>query len=197
MTSRPLTISVRSNTSLKMNTEALLQYNNGHEDTQLGDLSYTVTVRHFHHPFRLATSVKDISQAKKSLSAEIEKMEQQQWVSTTPLEAPTVAFAFTGQGAFYVGMCSQLCSHCSSFGEDVQRLDRLAQSFNLGFDSVIPIIDGTAGKGATVNPVASQLAIVLIELALAHYWAMLGIRPSMVMGHSLGDCSTGGSWCNL
>ncbi|KAF2993492.1 putative PKS-like protein biosynthetic cluster [Curvularia kusanoi] len=183
----PLIISARSKNSLKMNAEALLQYINDHEDAQLGDLSYTLTARRMHHPFRLATSVKDISQAKKFLSVEIEKMEQQQWVSTVPLKAPTVAFTFTGQGAFYVGMCSQLYSHCSSFREDVQRLDRLSQSFNLGFESVIPIIDGSAGSSDAVDPVASQLAIVLIELALAHYWATLGIKPSMVMGHSLGE----------
>ncbi|KAJ5041447.1 polyketide synthase [Bipolaris maydis] len=183
----PLTISARSKNSLKMNTETLLQYINDHEDAQLGDLSYTLTARRIHHPFRLATSVKDISQANKFLSIEIEKMEQQQWVSTVPLKAPTVAFTFTGQGAFYVGMCSQLYSHCSSFREDVQRLDRLSQSFNLGFDSAIPIIDGAAGYSDTVDPVASQLAIVLVELALAHYWATLGIKPSMVMGHSSGE----------
>ncbi|KAF1360700.1 polyketide synthase [Lizonia empirigonia] len=183
----PVAVSARSKNSLKMNTEALLQYLNDHEDAQLGDLSYTLTARRIHHPFRLATSVKDIPEAKKFLSAEIDKMQKQQWVSTVPLKAPTVAFAFTGQGAFYVGMGSQLYTHCSSFREDVQRLDRLAQSFNLGFDSVIPVIDGSAGDSDTIDPVVSQLAIVLVELALTHYWATLGIKPSMVMGHSLGE----------
>ncbi|KAF1919864.1 polyketide synthase [Ampelomyces quisqualis] len=183
----PIAISARSKNSLKMNTEALLQYLNEHEDTQLGDLSYTLTARRIHHTFRLATSVKDVSEAKKFLSAEIEKMVKQQWVSTVPLKAPTVAFAFTGQGAFHVGMGSQLYAHCSSFREDVQRLDRLAQSFDLGIDSVIPIIDGSAGDSDSIDPVASQLAIVLIELALVHYWATLGIKPSMVLGHSLGE----------
>ncbi|KAL1801695.1 hypothetical protein ACET3X_002037 [Alternaria dauci] len=183
----PIAISARSKNSLKMNTEALLQYLNEHEDTQLGDLSYTLTARRIHHTFRLATSVKNISEAKKFLSAEIEKMEKQQWVSTVPLKAPTVAFAFTGQGAFHVGMGSQLYTHCASFREDVQRLDRLVQSFDLGIDSIIPIIDGSAGDDDSIDPMASQLAIVLIELALIHYWATLGIKPSMVMGHSLGE----------
>ncbi|KAI4727455.1 polyketide synthase [Aureobasidium sp. EXF-10728] len=183
----PLVISARSKNSLKKNTEALLQYLETHPETKIGDLSYTLTARRIHHPFRLAKQVTDISEAKRFLSNQLDKMQQSQWVASIPLKAPTVAFVFTGQGAFYLGMGAQLYAHCASFRADVQHLDRLIQSLDVEVESIVPIIQGSDGQSNQVSPVASQLAIVLIQIALTHYWQSLGVKPSMVMGHSLGE----------
>ncbi|OHE95043.1 beta-ketoacyl synthase domain-containing protein [Colletotrichum orchidophilum] len=185
----PLVLSARSKSSLKMNAEALLAYLDGDgSDTELGHLSYTLTARRIHHPFRIGDSVKDIAGARRFLSTELDRMrEQPQQITSVPLKSSTVAFAFTGQGAFYEGMGARLYAHCAVFREAVDRLDLLAQSLHLDdVGSVVPIIEGTVSR-EEVSPVASQVAIVLIELALTHYWAALGVRPSMVMGHSLGE----------
>ncbi|WYZ36280.1 hypothetical protein EsH8_XII_000030 [Colletotrichum jinshuiense] len=186
----PLVLSARSKSSLKMNAEALLAYldGDGSSEIDLGHLSYTLAARRMHHPFRIGASVKDMAGARRFLSNEVDKMsEQPQQISSVPLKSPTIAFAFTGQGAFYEGMGARLYADCAVFREAVDRLDLLAQSLNLDdVDSVVPIIDGSVSRD-DVSPVASQLAIVLIELALTHYWAALGVRPSMVMGHSLGE----------
>ncbi|TKW55861.1 Conidial yellow pigment biosynthesis polyketide synthase [Colletotrichum tanaceti] len=188
----PLVLSARSKSSLKMNAEALLAYLDSDGDgseTDLGHLSYTLAARRMHHPFRMGASVKDVAGARRFLSVELDKMrEQPQQITSVPLKSPTVAFAFTGQGAFYEGMGSRLYAHCAVFRGAVDRLDLLVQSLQLDdVESVVPIIEGSVSRDEQVSPVASQLAIVLIELALTHYWAALGVRPSMVMGHSLGE----------
>ncbi|KFA70942.1 hypothetical protein S40288_10229 [Stachybotrys chartarum IBT 40288] len=183
----PIVLSARSKNSLKWNAEALLEYLEKRPETKLGDLAYTLAARRIHHPLRLAASVKDMVEAKKFLTGHIDKMKKQQWVSQVPLKSPTVAFAFTGQGAFYVGMGAQLYAHCDGFRNAVNRLDRLSQSLDLGVGSVIPIINGTPDGNGTISPVTSQVAIVLIELALTSFWESLGIKPSLVMGHSLGE----------
>ncbi|GJD05199.1 polyketide synthase [Colletotrichum higginsianum] len=184
-----LALSAQSKYSLRLNAEALLAYLDGDgSETDLGRLSYTLAVRRMHHPFRIVASVKDMAGARRFLSTELDKMrEQPQQITSVPLKSPTVAFAFTGQGAFYEGMGARLYAHCAVFREAVDRLDLLVQSLHLDdVGSVVPIIEGSVSRDE-VSPVASQLAIVLIELALTHYWAALGVRPSMVMGHSLSE----------
>ncbi|KAK1965638.1 beta-ketoacyl synthase domain-containing protein [Colletotrichum sublineola] len=185
----PLILSARSKSSIKMNAEALLAWLNGDgSDADIGHLSYTLAARRMHHPFRTGATVKDLAGARHFLSAEVERMTKQpQQISSVPLKSPTVGFVFTGQGAFYEGMGGRLYTHCVAFHEAVDRLDLLVQSLHLdGVGSVVPIIEGSVSRDQ-ISPVASQLAIVLIELALTHYWAALGVKPSMVMGHSLGE----------
>lgn len=37
------------------------------------------------------------------------------------------------------------------------------------------------------SPLVIQLALVVLQIALAQYWRLLGIKPSVVIGHSLGE----------
>lgn len=46
-------------------------------------------------------------------------------------------------------------------------------------------MNGTIDDG--VSPLITQLTIVVVQIALARFWALLGIRPSAVIGHSLGE----------
>jgi asperthecin polyketide synthase len=46
----------------------------------------------------------------------------------------------------------------------------------------------TASTTPTVeSPLVTQLALVVIQIALVQYWGLLGIKPSVVIGHSLGE----------
>jgi acyl transferase domain-containing protein len=98
---------------------------------------------------------------------------------------PPVAFAFTGQGASYKSMNLELYHEEPAFKATVDRLDALAQ--RQGFGSFIPAIDGSFDKDHAHSPVVTQLALVCMEIALAEYWALLNIKPDIVMGHSLGE----------
>ncbi|KAI0104013.1 polyketide synthase [Nemania sp. FL0031] len=40
---------------------------------------------------------------------------------------------------------------------------------------------------ASESPLVTQLALVVLQIALARYWESLGIKPSVVIGHSLGE----------
>ena len=51
----------------------------------------------------------------------------------------------------------------------------------------IPALDGSHPKEHEHSPVVTQLALVSTEIALAKYWASLGVKPDVVMGHSLGE----------
>lgn len=69
------------------------------------------------------------------------------------------------------------------FRSQVLQLDHLIQ--RLGFASVIPVIDGSTDEECP--PVTAQLSIVVIQIALVSFWKLLGVTPSLVIGHSLGE----------
>lgn len=178
-----VTLSAKSKISLRGNIEALIGYLDQNPDTPLGDLSYTTCARRIHHHTRIATSVTSTTQLGKFLELSVENAAS---FRPVPATTPTVAFAFTGQGAFYEGIGSQLFKDFPSYRKQVLQLDRIVQQF--GFPSIIPVIDGASGKDA--SPLVTQLTIVVLQIALARFWELLGIKPNVVIGHSLGEYAT-------
>lgn len=197
-------VSAKSKASLKNNITNLLAYLEEHPDTDLGDLSYTTCARRIHHNMRKASAFSSIEQLKKFLAESVEPGSD---VRPIPIDTPPVAFAFTGQGAYYSGAFTQepniphevfetnyftfsfsgmgraLFEDFPYFRSQVLQLDHLIQ--RLGFASVIPVIDGSTDKEC--SPVTAQLSIVVIQIALVSFWKLLGVTPSLVIGHSLGE----------
>lgn len=178
-----ITLSAKSKKSLQSNVENLLQYLDQHPDTQLGDLSYTLCARRMHHNLRIATTASSIEGVQNFLRSSLETGKIADVRPIRP-DTPSVVFAFTGQGSYYVGMGRELFAEFPLFSAQVLQLDRLVQ--RLGFSSVVPVIDGSISDGP-ISTVLMQISVVVLEIALAHFWSLLGIRPSVVVGHSLGE----------
>lgn len=179
-----VSLSAKSKGSLKGNIQALIDHLAKNPETDLGDLSYTTTARRIQHHTRIAVAGSSVQQVKQAL----EKVLTADTVSTLrPMgNAPqTVPFTFTGQGAFYSGMGSDLYHEFPAFSLEVDELDRLVQY--LGFPCVKGVIDGTLEDVENVSPIVTQLAILVSEIALVRFWAHLGVTPSAVVGHSLGE----------
>jgi monodictyphenone polyketide synthase len=179
----PIAISAKSKASLRGNIENLLAYLDTHLDVSLADLSYTTTARRQHHNHRLAVVSSDLAQLRKQLTSSLASVDTHTAISTTG--SPSIAFAFTGQGASFKSMHIELYHDCPPYRAQIQHLDNLAQ--RQGFPSFIPAIDGSHDKDHAHSPVVTQLALVATEMALSAYWATLGITPSLVIGHSLGE----------
>lgn len=179
----PVVLTARSKKSLQGNVQTMLDYIERNPSTNLADLSYTTCARRMHHPFRIATTVSDITGLQKYLSSTKEECLLSNF-RPIPSHKPKVVFMFAGQGTVYSGMGLGLLSEFPVFRDQILQLDRLVQ--RLGFSSIVPLIEGKA-DAETAPSTLLQLAIVVLELALCRLWMTLGVEPSAVIGHSLGE----------
>ncbi len=101
-----------------------------------------------------------------------------------------VVFLFTGQGAQAPGMGRELYETCAPYRA---ALDRCAELLRPLMD--VPLLDllhpppGNEARAAELlaNTAYTQPALFAVEYALAETWRAWGIRPAVVMGHSLGE----------
>lgn len=175
-------ISAKSVSSLMKNIEALTDFINANPDTSLPSLSYTTTARRIHHNHRVIVSGPNLIKIKSELQEAALRQDQKPARQTAP---PSVAFAFTGQGSQYAGMGKQLFQNFSLFRSDIQRFDRIGK--RLGFPAIQPIIDGSLEDVQGLSPLELQLALTYLQMALARLWISWGAKPSVVVGHSLGE----------
>ncbi|TQS36404.1 hypothetical protein Golomagni_03148 [Golovinomyces magnicellulatus] len=177
----PITLSAKSIVSLKGNIESLIGYLDQNPMTELGDLSYTLCARRIHHHTRIAISVKNLAQLKQFLIASAQDLKN---LRPVPIKTPCIAFTFPGQGVLHENVASQLFRDFPSFRKDIMRLERISQ--RMGFPPITPLIKDSAIP-KDHSPIATQLALLIIEIALTNFWKQLGIIPSVVIGHSLGE----------
>ncbi|RAL12385.1 non-reducing polyketide synthase tpcC [Aspergillus homomorphus CBS 101889] len=176
-------VSAKSKVSLRGNLERLLGFVEAHQDLVLCDLAYTTTARRYHHNHRVVVPTSDVAHLQKQLSTHLESVDTLQPIPATG--PPSITFAFTGQGASYRSCNLQLFADSPYFRSQILHLDGIARG--QGFPSIIPVLDGSHPQDYEHPPVVTQLALVCTEIALAKYWASLGVQPDVVVGHSLGE----------
>lgn len=173
----------RTATALEANKSRLHQYIVQHPDIRLADLAYTTTARRMHHVHRetyVVTSTAELLRQLKRPSAMANSKLAQ------PAPASSVVFAFTGQGSQYVGMGEKLFHNSPAIRtllESYQALCR-AQGLDCQF---LEAIRGSSFPDSVPSERDMQVATVALEIALAQYWHSLGLRPTLLIGHSLGE----------
>ncbi|KAK4208426.1 hypothetical protein QBC37DRAFT_379096 [Rhypophila decipiens] len=178
-----IAVSAKSKVSLKGNLERLLGYLEKNPETSIADLSYSLTARRYHHSYRVAVAASSIAQVEKQLTSALGNADSHKPIGA--IGPPPIAFAFTGQGASFKSFNLELYHDSPFFASQIQHLDALAQA--QGFPSFIPALDGSHPMEHAHSPVITQLALVATEIALAKYWGSLGVKPDVVVGHSLGE----------
>lgn len=175
-----IAVTAKAKSSLKKNIERLIAYIDHNPSMALSDLSYTLTARRMQYNYRVAFPANCVSEARAGLIANLDDQ-------TKPISAtvPGVILVFTGQGAHYAALGMELLAHSRLFKSDILAFSDIAVS--LGYPSILPLMDGSISNVNTLSAVTIQVGLVCIQMALAHLWISWGIKPNLVIGHSLGE----------
>ncbi|KAF2230550.1 ketoacyl-synt-domain-containing protein [Viridothelium virens] len=176
--------SAKTPASLENNLKKLITWIDGQDDSTnsvLSRLSYTTTARRMHHPHRVMAVGSDLTSVKKSLQASLEGKDG----SSRPIGTPGFVFAFTGQGAHFAGMGSDLYSKLADFRADIQRYDQIC--LRLELPSIRSLFESANDAHSRATPTMLQLASVCFQMALFRMWLSFGVAPKAVVGHSLGE----------
>ncbi|RYP51785.1 hypothetical protein DL768_002932 [Monosporascus sp. mg162] len=176
-----VTVSARTSKSLKGNKMRLLDYLVKHPNAKLADVSYSTTARRMHHSLKATYTASTTEDLISMLQTDTSKPKQE----AKPHGTPDAVFMFTGQGSHYMGMGHELYNTNEPFRQKLNWLQ--GQCDHLQLPCFLDIITQPTGDLANFSTVQVQLAIMCLELALAELWMSWGIKPSMVLGHSLGE----------
>ena len=150
-------------------------------DSDLSDLAWTAAVGRSHFPHRAGLVFSDLGQLRQRLE-DLAAGED----GATPRQAKSVAFAFTGQASQWPGMGRALYEREPAFRSVLDRCSRLLLK-----DRGVSLLDVMFGENGTDGlldePTWTQPAIYSLECALVALWQSLGVRPAVVVGHSLGE----------
>ena len=147
----------------------------------LADAAYTLQLGRKHFDHRRMIVCSDHS--------DLQKTDAWRVGNITP-GSKSLAFMFSGQGSQYLGMGKDLYEHQTEF----------RSSFDKCADILLPLINedlrSLIFQGDCDNPGAAdklrqtsmaQPALFAIEYSLAELWRSVGIVPSAVVGHSIGE----------
>jgi acyl transferase domain-containing protein/acyl carrier protein len=175
-----LTVSAKSGAAL---TELLRDYRDHvaeHANGSIADLCYTSNVGRAQLPQRAAIVAGDKEALLAGIDRELNRADEPAQVTRK------TAFLFSGQGAQYAGMGSSLYQRFPTFAEHVDQCDALFTPL-LG-ESVRDLLLGTHAEPDLVNQTKfTQPVLFTLEYALAKQWMVLGVRPSVLIGHSVGE----------
>ena len=179
---RFLPLSGKSDTALRESAERYLAWLDEHADApSLADMAWTAATGRSHFSHRAGVVFHDTDSLRQGLSALAEGDEQ-----PARRTAAKVAFTYTGQASQWPGMGAALYASEPVFRAVLDRCDALLAE-ECGA-SLLDVMFGRPGAAGDLDdPHWKQPAIYALECALAALWESLGIRPDVVLGHSLGE----------
>ncbi|MFN6534742.1 MAG: type I polyketide synthase [Nostoc sp. EkiNYC01] len=182
-----LTLSAKQPQALQELAQNYIKYLSSHLEIPLGDITHTSQIGRTHFSHRLAIIAADHQQIQQKLQAYLDNSEiigihhghrSQQ--------TQKIAFLFTGQGSQYRNMGKQLYETQPSFRQTLDDCDILLQPL-LG-ESILEVIFSENPEDTRLDQTAyTQVALFVLEFALAQLWLSWGIRPTAVLGHSVGE----------
>ena len=184
-----LTLSAHTSSALETATDSFVDYLAQHPAVDLADVAYSYQVGReaFRHRRTLVCPSLDVDDARGAL----ERRDPQRVFSAVcePQERP-LFFMFPGQGTQDVDMAREVYRTEPTFRSQVDRCSELLRP-HLGLDLrdlLYPAPERRQEAARTLGRTAyTQPALFTIEYALARLWMEWGIRPSAMIGHSIGE----------
>jgi iturin family lipopeptide synthetase A len=180
---RMLLLSAKTPTALNQNISQLRDHLQQNENLNLADVAYTLHVGRAPFKYRKAVICENLTDAIQTLGGSV----------SDTVEVPEgmdnfIAFMFTGQGSQYTGMCADLYEHEPLFRENVDNCfaivkARTGKNIREGL-----FAHGDTGHIADINQTQfTQPALFIVEYAIAQLLISCGVKPNVMIGHSIGE----------
>ena len=147
----------------------------------LADMAWTASVGRSHFTHRAGLVFNDEVSLREKLQAIVDS---EALPASRAVEK--VAFVYTGQGSQWPGMGRELYESEPVARAVFDRCERLFQA-ERGASLLDVMFDRLGAVGDIHDQAWSQPAIYALECALTALWESVGVRPSVVVGHSLGE----------
>jgi amino acid adenylation domain-containing protein len=182
-----LVLSAKTETALRAMSERLAAFLEASPSVPLPEVAFTLQQGRKGFTYRRSVVVSNHQEASAHLRQPDAKTDHQSKASSAE---PSVVFLFPGQGAQYVDMGRELYETESAFRAAIDQCASILQN-RLGLDIrrvLYPSPDQRPAAETEINKTwITQPSIFVVEYALAQLWLSWGIKPSILIGHSIGE----------
>ncbi|MCY1033067.1 beta-ketoacyl synthase N-terminal-like domain-containing protein [Corallococcus sp. BB11-1] len=182
-----LVLSAKSDAALDAATRNLAAHLKAHPAQPLADAAFTLQTGRQAMGRRRVLVCRDRDDALAALEVE---GSPRLWTQAPDVQERPVVFLFPGQGSQYVGMARDLYASEPTFKK---HLDACAEKLtpHLGLDLRTVLFPEAAKEEAAAQALSrtelTQPALFVVEYALAKLWMAWGVKPSAMLGHSIGE----------
>ncbi|AOY83393.1 type I polyketide synthase [Moorena producens JHB] len=186
-----LTLSAKTPEALAQLVARYQNYIETHQELEIADICYTANTGRVDFNHRLAVIASNQQELLEKLKAHQAREPVTEIFSgeIPGTSIAQVAFLFTGQGSQYIDMGRQLYETQPTFQKILDQCNEILKEYlEVPLLEVIYPLDAQKSTSNLLDQTAyTQPAIFAIEYALAKLWESWGVRPDVVMGHSVGE----------
>ena len=185
-----LTLSAKTEKALEDLVSSYQSYLETNPELALADVCYTASTGRAHFNHRLGAIASDSKELiEKLLGWKTQEELVGVFSGQQNRKSPKIAFLFTGQGSQYVNMGRQLCKQAPTFRQALEECDQILQPYlEVPILEIIYPLDAQKSTSGVLDQTAyTQPAIFALEYALFKLWESWGVRPDVVIGHSVGE----------
>ncbi|WP_264530519.1 type I polyketide synthase [Flavobacterium sp. N502540] len=179
-----LTLSAKTETSLRKYLENFSAFLGDQENLNLSDMCYTYQTGRQNFENRISFSFQDKNELQQKIN---EIILDENFITKVKNTPNAIIFLFPGQGSQYVNMGKDLYSSNSMFKKNMDKgFELLYKLTNKDFKSILfPEIQEE--QNSINNTALAQPILFLIEYSLAKLLIEYGIVPNYMVGHSIGE----------
>ncbi|MFI7207922.1 amino acid adenylation domain-containing protein [Micromonospora aurantiaca] len=179
-----LPVSGRTTQALRGNLERYLSLLDRHDDASLADICFSAATGRRHFDTRVAIHAPDVEDMRRQLAGALAEPDLA-GTATTVGDRPRIGFLCTGQGSQYRGMGQLLYDTQPVYRQAIERCDAILRPL-LGA-SLVAMLFGHDAEADLDDTGNAQPALFAVGYALSRLWGSWGIRPDVLVGHSLGE----------
>ena len=184
----PLLLSAKTEAALRAQAERLRAHVEAHPELGLGDLAYSLAVTRSHFEQRAAMIASDRAGFLDALGALAEGSQASPAVLGEAWLGGKLAVLFTGQGSQHAAMGRALYEAFVIFRDALDGVcARLDPQLDRPLRDVLFATEGSADAALLDQTAFTQAALFAFEVALFRLMEAWGLKPDLLLGHSIGE----------